>query len=244
MHLSDINAKLESLEIVLGDSAKPFVKNIQNVSDPVDIEGLYKVSIVTYSDKNNLLWEMPLKTVVVPIVLNNAGINYFLFVGQSRFVFGGKVSLEVNRGFVTDNNIDSSLYWESLVTRKVPYLLDYANIFKVVDMGWFYQHPDITNMKIPIQCVFAKTKYEMDIAELKKNLKAKHDYLNEPKYGPPLHNTEPVLKSFDEVNLRLHEIMFNTEKTKDEFYLNDLFSMTAIFKVFEYIKLNELPYGE
>lgn len=243
MKFEDLRSKFDQIDIELTDTHSDYIKDVHKFIGPISHVEMYDFSLITYKKSTNLLWSQHnLKTVIMPIILQNAGVNYFLFVGQSRFVFGGKVSLEVNRGFVTDKGISKDLYWQSLLTRKVPYLLDYADIFKVVNLGNFWQHPDYNPFFIPVQVVFAKTKYDMEISELKKVLKAKHDYLNEPKNGPPLHNTEPVIKSFDEVNLRLNEILFTPEKTKDEFYLNDLFSMTAIARSIEYIKLNGLPY--
>lgn len=243
MKFEDLKSKFKLLDVELNEDAKDYVKEVHKFLGPIRHDDMYDFSIVKYKNTDNLLWSQHnLKVVMMPIILQNAGINYFLLVGQSRFVFGGKVSLEVNRGFITDKNIPRDLYWQSLLTRKVPYLLDYADIFKVVDLGAFWQHPDYNSFGLPVQAIFAKTKYEMDIPELKKVLKAKHDYLNEPKSGPPLHNTEPILKSFDEINLRLNEITFNAEKTKDEFYLNELFSTTALARTLEYIKLNGLPF--
>jgi len=243
MNFNDAKEKFKLLDIDLHEDTSTFVKNISNFTGPINIEGLYDFSVVKYENVNYLLWSKQLlKHVILPIVINNENINYFLFVSQSRFTFGGKVSLEVNRGFVTDKAIDETLYWESLLNRKLPYLLDYADIVKVEALGSFWQHPDLNTFKVPVQVVFAKTKYDMDIAELKKVLKSRHDYLNEPKYGPPLHNTEPILKSFDEINLRLNEITFNAQKTKDEFYINELFSTTALARVMEYIKIKGLPF--
>lgn len=249
MDLKDINNKIKPLGIVFNAQNYNDLPQIQEITDLTNIEGLYTFTTVTTKNTKNknsqksLIWGQPLKVVTVPIIINNAGVNYFLMVSQSRFVFGGKVSLEINKGFISEKtNVDDSLLWNFLLSRKVPYLQDYAHVVKVVDLGNYMQHPDLCTFGMPFQLVFAKTKEPYEIEELKHNLKVKHYYYNEPKSGPPLHNTEPVLKSMQEIQNRLDEIYSFSEHTDEEFYLNDIFSITALAMTYEYIKLNGMPF--
>jgi hypothetical protein len=224
-------------------------EELLGVSEPTNVEGMYDLATLTLKNANTsktskaLIWNLSLDSAIVPIILNNSGTNYFLLISQSRFAFGGKVSIEVNRGFMDrKTNIDRGLLWSYLIDRKVPYLKDLANVVKVQNFGDYLQHPDISIYKMPVQLVFAKTLQDMDVAELKKSLKVKHDYYNEPKSGPPLHNTQPVLKSIEEVENRLDEIMLNGDATSTEYYLNDVFSYTAVNLALKYIKFNGLPF--
>jgi len=249
MDLKEINSKLKEVDISLNTADIGNDSEIMEVSAPTDVEGLYKLVTVIIKDKKTnaiskkLIWSQPLKVVILPIIINNDGINYFLLVSQSRFLFSGKVSIEVNKGFIGEGTfIDDKLLWNYLVDRKIPYLKDYVDILKVVDLGNYVQHPDFTSFKIPVQLVFAKTKQNFNIEEFKINLRVKHDYYNEPKAGPPLHNTQPVLRSLDEISLRLDEILENPDATNEEFYLNDSLSMTAISLTLDYIKIMGTPF--
>ena len=234
MDLKEINSKLKEVDISLNTADIGNDSEIMEVSAPTDVEGLYKLVTVIIKDKKTnaiskkLIWSQPLKVVILPIIINNDGINYFLLVSQSRFLFSGKVSIEVNKGFIGEGtSIDDK---------------DYVDILKVVDLGNYVQHPDLTSFKIPVQLVFAKTKQNFNIEEFKINLRVKHDYYNEPKAGPPLHNTQPVLRSLDEISLRLDEILENPDATNEEFYLNDSLSITAISLALNYIKIMGTPY--
>jgi hypothetical protein len=250
MDAHELKAKLNQAGITDFDTSRlDSDTEVVDASEPTDIEGLYKLIIITLKNKKTdevykkLVWGQPLKVVTIPIILNNAGINYMLLVSQSRFSYSGKVSIEVNKGFITEKtDVDDALLWHHLVNRKIPYLQDCAEIIKVVPLGNYTQHPDLTSFKMPIQLIFAKTKENYDIDELKALLKVKHDYINEPKSGPPLHSTQPVLRTLDEVNMRLDEIVENPDATNEEFYLNDSFSLAAITLMFDYIKFVGAPF--
>jgi hypothetical protein len=250
MNVPDIKNRLKQVGVELNDQFMDVRFDIVDVSEPTDIEGLYRLVTVTLKDKitqqetKKLIWSQPLKVVTVPIVLNNAGINYFLMVSQSRFAYSGKVSIEINKGFVDEKStVDDNLLWHYLLERKIPYLKDYADIVKVANLGNFNQHPDLTSFTMPFQLVFAKTKEDFEIDDLRAKLKVKHDYYNEPKTGPPLHSTQPVLKSFDEIEQRFAEIFENPDATNEEFYLNDSFSVTAVSLALDYIKFVGNPFN-
>jgi len=249
MTLVEINEKLSEVGVKLDKNYTEYGYEVTAISKPTNIEGLYKIISVTLKNlltgdvSNQVIWSQPLKNVCVPIILNNAGVNYFLMVNQSRFLYGGKVSIEINKGFINDENvIDDNLLWSHLIGRKVTRLQDLANIVKVVYLGDYTQHPDLTSFTAPIQLVFAKTKYPLEIAELKSELKIERDYNNEPVSGPPLHNTFPVLRRVDEVEARLDEIMSNPDATNEEFYINDSFSIAALSLSLGYIKLFGYPF--
>ena len=203
-----------------------------------EVEGLYQLEI---DDKNHLIWSQALQVVTTPIIINNNKINYFLLVSQSRFPFGGKVSIEINRGFL-QNNVQEGNRWIGLIDRKFPYLKDELDIIKVVDIGSYWQQPDFCDFQMPMQAIFTKTKEPIDIAVLKKKLKTHHEYYNEPKSGPPLHNNEPNIKTVDEVKSRLYQIFANPEKTSTELYINELYSMTALGALFNYLEEYGYPY--
>lgn len=239
MDLDVAKDRLSKFKITLD---KKSAESIVSFSDETDIEGLYK--LLTINKKNSqksLIWDMSLKCVITPIVINNAGLNYFLLATQSRMIFSGKVTIEIYRGF-TNEGIDDQLLWNYLLERKIPYLHEYMDIVKIVELGSFYQHPDISVNTMATQLVFAKTKEPFSVDELKHNLRVRHEYSNEPLSGPPLHNNEPTLKSFEEIEQRLTDIIQNPEKTSDEFYINDVFSITALYKTLTYIKDKGLPF--
>src|SRR3989344_4202807 len=102
MDLKEINSKLKEVDISLNTADIGKDSEIMEVSAPTDVEGLYKLVTVIIKDKKTnaiskkLIWSQPLKVVILPIIINNDGINYFLLVSQSRFLFSGKVSIEVN----------------------------------------------------------------------------------------------------------------------------------------------------
>jgi hypothetical protein len=122
------------------------------------------------------------------------------------------------------------------------FLFSLVDITKIVPLGFYWVNTGLSGINVPVQAVFCKTKVEYDLDDLKRLLKDKHDYTQEPIIGPPLHHNEPALRTVDEVKARMHEIVDFPEKTATEAYLNDLYSQIGINQLFLYIDKNGVPF--
>lgn len=223
---------------------------VLNVAARQEFEGMHRIVVfdvippgekVLSRKRQHIVWGQALPTVVIPIVLRNAGKDYMVLISQSRFCLGGKVSIEVNRGYITEPT-DFEKRPFQLLARKMPYIGDITKLVKAVHIGTFWENTGLLGIHTPIWGIFCETKVDIDIADLKQLLKDRHDGKTDPKTGPPLHNTEPVLRTIEEVKGRISEILENPTITNEQAYLNDLFSMTALQMLFSYISKNGFPY--
>lgn len=252
MSLEDINKALDGIvPYFTKRGMEPNEFTVLNVSASQDFEGIVRLAVVDVIPpgkkvldraRQYVVWGYLLPGVIIPTIVRNAGKDYFNLVTQSRFVLAGKVSIEVNRGNVTDTTLPIENQPYNLVERKVPGLQAVTDFVELVYLGNYLEDTGISAKRVAIWALFCKTKVDMDIVDLKAELKDKHAGKNDPVSGPPLHNTEPTLRTLEEVRQRYDDIILNPQKTVNEAYLNDLFSMTALGALFRYIDLKGSPF--
>jgi hypothetical protein len=251
--LEGINTKLKGLMPRFDkrgiDNKEYTILSVDNVEDFEGIVKVASVSMIPPGEKvlsrkrKHIVVGDALPRVVCPIVIKNGPSILVLLCAQDRMTLGGKVSIEVYRGAVPEGTQANKLGL-SLVERKIPNLLFEADILEVRDLGYYWNNTGISGVLSPVQTLFCLTKKTMTAEELKHSLKLDHSMDVDPKEGPALPATEPVLRTLEETERRLEEILELSlvESESPQAYLNDLFSMTALAALFRSIKKQGLPY--
>lgn len=252
--IDEINKKLKGM-------MPPFAKRgihpkeytVLGVENIDDYEGIVKVASVIMippgekklnRKKRHIVVGDALPRVITPIILKNGPEICLLLAAQDRMTLGGKVSIEVYRGSVPEKTEAQNL-GISLVNRKLPNLKDIADLLEVRDLGYFWNNTGISGVSSPMQALFYVNKKTMTAQELKSSLKLDHSLDEDPKTGPILPATETVVRTLEEVKQRLSEIenlSLSESESKPEAYLNDLFSMTALFMLFKSLDTKGLPF--
>ncbi len=252
--LDSINTKLKGIMPRFNKrGTHPKEYTILGVASVEDFEGIVKVASVEMIPPGEKKLERKRKHFVVgdalprvicPIVIKSGTAVYLLLCAQDRMTLGGKVSIEVYRGSVTEGTEPQKLGL-NLVNRKLPNLSAEADLLEVRNLGYFWNNTGISGVSSPVQALFYITKQTMTAEEVKHSLKLEHGMDADPKKGPALAATEPVLKTLEEVESRIEEISrldLADNSDTPEAYLNDLFSMTALFMLFKSIDKTGLPY--
>ncbi|KKS33693.1 MAG: hypothetical protein UU97_C0023G0010, partial [candidate division WWE3 bacterium GW2011_GWD1_42_14] len=210
-NLDIINKKLKGL---MPHFAKrgihPKEYTVLGVDHVEDFEGIVKVASVGMippgekrleRKRRHIVVGDALPRVVTPIVIKSGSQIYMLLCAQDRITLGGKISIEVYRGSVPENTAADQLGL-SLVKRKLPNLPEEADLLEVRDLGYFWNNTGISGVSSPVQALFYVTKQTMTAEEVKHSIKLEHSLDPDPKTGPVLPATEPVLKSIEEVKSR------------------------------------------
>ena len=250
MSLDEINTKLKGIIPKLekrGTHPKEF--SILGVTSIQNIEGICKIAIADVIPpgkkdlsrrRNYVLWGNVLPSVVTPIILKSGKDIYHVFAEQDRLTLGGKVTIEVYRGFVPKGTKENKLGLK-LIEIKLPEINKIADLLEVRSLGTYWNNTGLSGVTTPIKALFYVLKEEMNKSEIKKALKFVHKYETDPNLGPTIPATEPVLRTLKEVEDRLNEIE-NLGENTNEAYLNDVFSVSSLLFLSRTIEKNGLPY--
>lgn len=252
MPLDEINKQIQGISN--GFNKRGMAKNeftILSVKTVQEFEGICKFAVINTippgekipeRQKTYFLYGEVLDSVITPIILKNADRIFFVLANQSRVPLNGKVSIEVLRGF-TPKGIPLEERGLNLINRKMPSLPVIAKLVKTINLGNYFQNTGVSSVKIPVYAYFYETKVEMLDEDIKHELIDRNILKDDPQTGPALHNIEPVIRTYNEVNDRITTLLDDPEGTSSECYLNDFFSIASINLLNKQLDKNGFPYS-
>jgi hypothetical protein len=191
-----------------------------------------------------------LASVTCLIIIRIGKELYHILCSQDRVPLGGKTTIEVYRGLIPTTTPSEKLGLE-LLKRKIPNLLVEADLLETRNLGYYWSNTGYCGSIIPIQAFFFVAKNVTNLADFKASLKLDHSMDEDPKTGPTTPATEPVIKTINEVETRINEVMnldINklTKRIENqltwEAYLNDYLSMNALLVLDRSINQKGLPF--